>query len=409
MNRRELVEKIHKLHYNYDLFSKENNLKNTSYDEIYAQILKHPQKENYILTSNNHDLFDKNLLYFFSADEINSITKLLNGSQECFVEIVKLFDTYRTNTKFMSNLKIDINENICDLEADGVTILRNIFSDKELSILCDFEKHLSAKSEELFGPMTEKASHYKTPLVLNNNQLAISSYSEKVLPVNHGNTRHNSKNFKGYLTLHPGCENLLFKKEIETIVRYYFKNTSSNQLDLYQQTAIDWMYSAPYLSTPWHFDNYMTQLKIFIPLEDVEVDMGPFYYAKKSHKYNSDIEKYMKHQYFINKFNYTHGRLDRNHWPGVCKDYGYEIATSILSDEHVDNCHTQLNKDPVNIKNNSYEKIIGTAKKGDAIFFDVCGFHSANLVQRGIRKSLMVYTDHKKLLFSGRFFDFICK
>jgi len=129
------------------------------------------------------------------------------------------------------------------------------------------------------------------------------------------------------------------------------------------------------------------------------------FYAVGSNRISNSFELKIKHSLF----NYG---LDKKICLGkMWKKHEATITpchVGYLSDEVVDNVPAEINEDPIQIGDFTYDKFVCTGKRGDCIFFESSGFHSGNIARNGVRKDIIL-TCPDRFPFKNKFLESIGK
>ena len=163
-----------------------------------------------------------------------------------------------------------------------------------------------------------------------------------------------------------------------------FKNYYKDEKCEFYRSLLEWVYPSENNHIGWHTDVVFNQLKVMVLLSDVDFENAPMYYAKNSHRINTEEELDIKHALFIHS---TSTLYPRKFWGKHKAAIVGNTHAGYLSDEWVDNAPEVIDDKPIVIRNSEYEKEVATGKTGDIIIFESSGFHSGNKCISGIRKS----------------------
>lgn len=342
----------------------------------------------------------KSILSELSEVEIKSISVALDDNRDLFTQFFDYFYQHRSDEdwKVSSNSSDEFKSCMSDLWNIGIAKVENMFSDDHLSILHQLETHI----RDNVGEQIKHSGFVDTPLMNQNGQVMMGGSSFKPVNPNYGNARSGSKQW-GAGALHPGVAQLFADTFALDVFREWYKNENAIPV----RSTIDWMSPAPYNHNGWHIDVVRPQLKLFVLLDDVHLTTGPMYYAKKSHKLDTELVKTIKHALF------KHGTV-KDHCLGP--RYGMNLSAEIpchcgyVSDDWVNN-----NPDPdtispgdITINDDTYEKGLLLGKKGDAFFFESSGFHSGNFIKDGMRKTVCI-TFNDDATYEAAFLDALNK
>ena len=324
----------------------------------------------------------KSTLSSLSEEDIDEIVSALDADKDLFVKTFDYFYQHRSDAdwKISSNTTPQFTQCMSDLWDCGFAKVDQMFSDDQLSTLLQVENYIRGN----VGEQIKYAGFIDTQLLRQGGAVVMGNSSFKPVNPNYGNARSGSKQWGGQ-AIHPGVAELFSNTFALDVFREWYKSEST----LPVRSTIDWMSPAPYNHNGWHIDVVRPQLKLFVLLDDVHLTTGPMYYAKKSHKLETDLVKTIKHELFKN---------------GTSKDYclgpryGMNLSAEIpchcgyVSDDWVNN-----NPDPetispgeITINTDTYEKGLLLGKKGDAFFFESAGFHSGNFIKEGMRKTVCI-------------------
>ena len=313
---------------------------------------------------------------------LSSLSQALDTDKDLFVRVFDLFKKHREEESWnvTGNSSPEFKKCMRDLEDFGFAKVEGMYTDNHLSPLLQIEAHI----RNTLGDQIKHSGFVDTYIGSQNGQVFLGNSSFKPANPNYGNARSGSKQW-GKDALHPGV-NLLFADSFAFDV---FREWYKDERTVPTRSTIDWMSPAPYNHNGWHIDVVRPQLKLFVLLDDVHLTTGPMYYAKKSHKYGTDLVDTIRHALFQN------GTV-KNHCLGP--RYGMNLSAEIpchcgyVSDDWVNN-----NPDPdtispgdITINKDTYEKGLLLGKKGDAFFFESSGFHSGNFIKEGMRKTICI-------------------
>ena len=327
----------------------------------------------------------KSRLASLSDEEVAGLSKALDDDKDLFVKAFKYFYQHRSNTdwKITDNTSPQFEQCMSELWDTGFAKVEQMFSDQHLGTLLQVEDYIRTN----IGDQIKHSGFIDTQLIRQGDAVVMGNSFFKPVNPNYGNARSGSKQWGGQ-AVHPGVAELFSNTFALDVFREWYKNKNAVPV----RSTIDWMSPAPYNHNGWHIDVVRPQLKLFVLLDDVHLSTGPMYFAKKSHKLETDLVKTVKHELFKN---------------GTTKDYclgpryGMNLSAAIpchcgyVPDTWVDN-----NPDPdtispgdITINTDTYEKGLLLGKKGDAFFFESSGFHSGNFIKEGMRKTICVTFD----------------
>ena len=177
-----------------------------------------------------------------------------------------------------------------------------------------------------------------------------------------------------------------FISKIDYLNHYYDNNFISDNF----RTRASIINPCSINSNGWHLDVFEDQIKVILLLSNVSNLNGPMTYAKETNN-NNLLENSLKLHKF-NVFKYGPGkRLPFGSRVGNYKQAHIPKGSSIayLPDEYVNHCQIDLSQKEVNIANKKYKMAVCGGNIGDVIVFESSGFHSANIVQTGVRKLII--------------------
>jgi hypothetical protein len=249
------------------------------------------------------------------------IENLLNSNYELKNNFINIKD--KTNLLNLSELE---NSFLNKLEHDGIVIIENYISQKNI--------------DYIFQSLNKKVE------ILDNAN--IENYDSKIYPgnnfLNYEEVKNNLSNLT-FLNLHktvPGLNQIIFQETLLKIISNYLGYMPQFNNPIFIRSFPPKKKLIIKDASNWHKDSALDSkyLQVFIYLEDVDLENGPFTFIKKSHQQTFQSFKPL---------------------------YGYEI------NKH--ESQGRVNDDELFSHFSKKDQIFCTGKKGTLVIADTTGFH----------------------------------
>lgn len=304
-------------------------------------------KDNLIRLIKDDILNTINNNYDFTLSLFNRRSKglkfLLQSHQDIFWEFNDFFDElqYKDYTQ---------NDSIDELKENGLIVIKN-FIPKELlhNLQNDWNAHLAQDIH--ITPQIQSS--------IDKNKFAFLSYLDKDIAIGSDLEAKKRVIFREYNKNIPQfIRDTFFDNDMfnNTVNQYYnIKNANPKAVMYEKLTTPKFFRNDEY----WHIDNLSDQFKIFLILEDMKENDGPFTYIPKTHKLQDRYKDRYHKMYTMN------GLTTQEH-------------------NHFEASFT-----------NTEDKISAVLNAGDAVFFDTKIHHTATFpYDNGSRKNIVLYYDH---------------
>ena len=383
-----IKEFVEMLHFDFKNISNDLKIELNESESSYSKVWKeHSSKfDNYIIK--NIEEFENNLNIFLNETTKEDISSLLLKDKENLAALLNTFDSIRfkliNNDEYNSKLEAKCLEH---LVKDGCAIYKSLFSEEELAELLKFTKVI----EDVLNVDIKKAGYVNVQV---NQKGQITNIWNSFQKVDDGQLRMQSKSV-GFFP--PGSEVIIKNKSVKSIFENWYVNSNCN----FHRTNLEWISKSDTSHNGWHLDTVRDQLKIMVLLNDVDLDAAPIFCAKKSHLNNTEIKKETIHDLFVSGHRKRkEGVFYKKHAAALeHRHVGY------LTDSDTDNLPANINNDPIEIKGVVFDKLVGTGKAGDCIFFESMGFHSGNRSTDKTRKTIVLVVDPVNTSFKNKFID----
>ena len=273
------------------------------------------------------------------------------------------------------------------LVSEGCAIVEDLFSSEDLNVLNNFTKAI----ENALGEDIKKAG-YVAVNVNSNGQ--ITNVWNNYQKIDDGQLRLQSKNV-GFFP--PGSDVIMSNKNIKEIFGGWYVNDNCK----FHRTNLEWISNTEINHNGWHFDTIRDQLKVMVLLNDVNIESAPIFCAKESHLNKAEFKKDLVHKLFNLGYRVRKtGNFYKKH--AAALEFRH---TGYLTDDDTDNCPEILDYEPIKIGGDTYQKLVGTGKAGDCIFFESSGFHSGNRSTKNQRKTIVLVVDPVNTSYKNVFID----
>lgn len=315
------------------------------------QLIDFLNSENTLCEISKNSNFFENSLHD-SMDKKN-ILSFMKSDPSFFIDVLSSLIDLRKNSSFQSSKNKDL---VNALNENGVVTIKNFLSLKSIEKVLDFQNWYL----QLLG----KEANYGGKVNFSRDSLGRTIAKNNKFSFEHGELRCQSKS----LGFHPpGVEEIIQDPRINSIAQEWFKNPDAK----IWRSTLSYLTPSKNVHIPWHFDDFQDTIKIFVFLEDVDVDNGPMTYAYGSQSLDKKYIREMKHNFFCNGKTVIELQKQCAGWVKDSDPKDLELESVTIGD-----C--------------TYQNRVLTGKKGDVAFFDVSGLHSGNIAVSGNRKVLVL-------------------